>query len=72
MFKFLGQILGGGIRCQTGLAIDLAPIFWKLLIGDQVGLEDLKDFDHFTWQILDKLKEDSVKMTEGEFGMNVQ
>lgn len=52
MFKFLGNFIGFTIRSKSPMDWRLAPIFWKLLLGDQVVLEDLEQFDVYAYQML--------------------
>lgn len=56
MFKFLGHFLGMAIRSQQALPLDLAPIFWKLLLDETGDMQtdaenelDLKSFDTYSW-----------------------
>lgn len=49
LFKFLGHLLGFAIRTMSPLPLHLAPIFWKLLLGDPLTLIDLKGFDTYSW-----------------------
>ena len=55
LFKHFGYFIGAAIRSQQALPLDLAPIFWKLLI-DETDTEtdaeremDLKAFDTYSW-----------------------
>ncbi len=59
MFKFFGYFIGAAIRSQQALPLDLAPIFWKLLLEDTIQIQsdrenemDLKAFDTFSWQVI--------------------
>lgn len=55
MFKYFGYYIGFAIRSQQALPLDLAPIFWKLLINEidsesDIDKEmDLKAFDTYSW-----------------------
>lgn len=44
-FKFLGILFGVAIRTKKPLAIPLASIVWKLLVGDNVSIDDLEEVD---------------------------
>ncbi len=44
-FKFLGILIGVAIRTSKPIALNLAPMVWKLLSLSQVNLEDLQDVD---------------------------
>lgn len=55
LFKHFGYFIGAAIRSQQALPLDIAPIFWKLLI-DETDTEtdaeremDLKAFDTYSW-----------------------
>lgn len=55
MFKHFGYFIGAAIRSQQALPLDLAPIFWKLLIDETDTQSDadremeLKAFDTYSW-----------------------
>ncbi|KAG5885881.1 hypothetical protein JTB14_019144 [Gonioctena quinquepunctata] len=44
-FKFLGILFGVAIRTRKPLALPIAPIIWKLIVGEPVTIEDLEDTD---------------------------
>jgi len=39
LFKFFGYFIGMAIRSQQALPLDLAPIFWKLLIEETGNMQ---------------------------------
>lgn len=45
--------MGCCIRTGTHLALDLPKIFWKLIVGEDVGEPDLEEVDH---QFVDNLR----------------
>jgi len=45
MFKFFGVLLGIAIRCGNPLSLSLAEPMWKLLVGCELNIEDIKDID---------------------------
>ena len=49
-------MIGWSIRSTSSLNLDLAPIFWKKIIGDELDELDLKAMDTFSWQVLQDLK----------------
>jgi len=74
MFKFFGLFIGLAIRSQQALPLDLAPIFWKLLIEstgeaqtDRDNETDLKAFDTYSWQVLQDLRKNTKKISAEEF-----
>jgi hypothetical protein len=54
------------------LPIHLAPSFWKQLLGDVPDLKDLKGIDTFTWQVIEDLKSQSIKLKEADFNEQVE
>lgn len=51
-FQFMGILFAVAIRTRKPLAVPLAPIIWKLLVGEPVGVEDLEDTDAMYVQAL--------------------
>jgi E3 ubiquitin-protein ligase HERC2 len=47
-FRF-GQLLGVAARSKNCLDLDLSDIFWRLLLGYQLSLDDLVSFDYTSW-----------------------
>lgn len=56
-FKFLGILFGVAIRTRKPLALPLAPIIWKLIVGDPVSLEDLEEVDYMYMQTLRSIRD---------------
>lgn len=56
MFKFLGHLLGFSIRTLSALPLHFPPLFWKKLLGDPLTMNDLKDIDTYSWQVIEDLK----------------
>jgi len=58
LFRYLGNLLGMAIRSQQHLPLDIAPIFWKQLLGEHSMMSDaememeLKSIDLYTYQTL--------------------
>lgn len=46
MFSFLGKLMGIAIRSKEYLALNIAPIIWKLLVGELITTEDLEGIDY--------------------------
>lgn len=67
MFRFLGQMIGGAIRGKTAIPLDLAPSLWKAILGEELSIQDLKETDTFSWQVLDGLKNEAEKLSDEEF-----
>jgi len=45
VYKFLGRIVGYCIRTGNSLMNELPIHFYKMIVGDRVCFEDLKDFN---------------------------
>lgn len=45
MFSFLGKLMGIAIRSKEYLALNIAPLIWKLLVDDVPTVEDLEGVD---------------------------
>jgi len=45
MWKFLGALIGLSLRSGILLSLDLAPIFWKKLAGENITDNDLKEIE---------------------------
>ncbi|XP_044756783.1 probable E3 ubiquitin-protein ligase HERC1 [Coccinella septempunctata] len=56
-FKFLGILFGVAIRTKKPLAIPLAPIIWKLLVGEPVTIDDLEEVDCMYVQSLRSIRD---------------
>ena len=65
MFRFLGQLMGMAIRTGTLLALDLAPLTWKQLVGEAVTRRDLAAVDEAFVNFLRFLKECPADTLEG-------
>ncbi|XP_069694063.1 probable E3 ubiquitin-protein ligase HERC1 isoform X1 [Periplaneta americana] len=51
-FKFLGILFGVAVRTKKPLAVPLAPLVWKLLVGEPVSIDDLEETDSLYAQSL--------------------
>lgn len=49
MFRFLGVLIGYSFRSKSCMPFNLAPIFWKQLIDEELTENDLKGFDTYSW-----------------------
>jgi E3 ubiquitin-protein ligase HERC1 len=67
-FKFLGILFGVAIRTKKPLAIPLASIVWKLLVGDNVSIDDLEEVDSLYAQSLRGIRDIHLSgVTEANF-----
>ncbi|KAK4883685.1 hypothetical protein RN001_007004 [Aquatica leii] len=67
-FKFLGILFGVAMRTKKPLALSLAPIIWKLLVGEPVGTEDIEDVDCMYMQSLRSIRDIHLSgVTESNF-----
>lgn len=56
------------MRTRKPLAIPLAPIIWKLIVGDPVAIEDLEDIDCMYVQSLRSIRDIHLSgVTESNF-----
>lgn len=56
------------VRTRKPLALPLAPIIWKLLVGDPVSIEDLEDIDCMYVQSLRSIRDIHTSgVTEANF-----
>lgn len=68
MYEFLGKLMGSSIRSKQYLAINLAPLVWKKLVGEQVTIEDLAAVDSMVINSMQKMRTiDQCGVTEEMF-----
>lgn len=67
LFKFMGVLIGYGIRSQSPVIFDFPGFFWKQIINEKPDLEDLKGMDAYCVQTLIELKKQSAKLSAEEF-----
>ena len=72
MFKFLGHMLGYGIRTQCPIPLHFPPIFWKIILEEPLDNKDLKGLDTYSWQIVEDLKKQAEKLTNEEFSAQIE
>ncbi|XP_017786874.1 PREDICTED: probable E3 ubiquitin-protein ligase HERC1 isoform X2 [Nicrophorus vespilloides] len=56
-FKFLGILFGVAIRTRKPLALPIAPLIWKLIVGDTVSIDDLEETDSMYMQSLRSIRD---------------
>ena len=69
-FRFLGILIGVAIRTNKPIAINLAPMVWKLLSLSYISREDIEEVDYLyakSLQNLENIEENSGIMTESAF-----
>lgn len=49
MFKFFGVLIGYSFRSKSCMPFNLAPVFWKQLVEEELTENDLKGFDTYSW-----------------------
>ena len=49
MYKFFGGLIAYGIMSKSPVPFNLAPIIWKQLLGETPTIEDLNDFDAYSY-----------------------
>ncbi|KAK9737173.1 HECT-domain (ubiquitin-transferase) [Popillia japonica] len=67
-FKFVGILFGVAMRTKKPLALPIAPIIWKLIVGEPVSIEDLEDVDCMYVQSLRSIRDIHLSgVTEANF-----
>ena len=57
MFVFLGKLIAFGIVSKgNNFCLDIAPLFWKELVGANTNRNDLKAIDEYADQELKQLE----------------
>jgi hypothetical protein len=67
MFEFVGRLMGMSLRAKCALPFELPSIVWKQLVGETVGLEDLRAIDAITCHLLGAVRnceEDGITSEE--------
>ncbi|RLN02302.1 hypothetical protein BBJ28_00003986 [Nothophytophthora sp. Chile5] len=68
MLEFLGRLMGATVRSKQYLALNLAPLVWKKLAGERVGLDDLAAVDSMLVNSMAKMRTiDRYGVTEEMF-----
>lgn len=67
MFEFLGLCLGFAARTTSAIDFSFPPLFWKRLIGEKPTMDDLRDFDMFTYQVLSDMQDNGKALAEEVF-----
>ena len=69
-FRFLGILIGVAIRTNKPIAINLAPLVWKLLSLSYINRNDIEEVDYLyakSLQNLENIEESSGILTETAF-----
>lgn len=67
MFRFLGVLIGYSFRSKSCMPFNLAPIFWKQLTEEELGENDMKGFDTYSWQVIQDLRKHSKELDDVNF-----
>lgn len=68
MYEFLGKFMGSAIRSKQYLALNLAPLVWKKLVGEHITTEDLAAVDSMVINSMQKMRTiDQCGVTEEMF-----
>jgi E3 ubiquitin-protein ligase HERC2 len=57
MFEFLGVIMGMALRTSHILSLNFPSYIWKQIIGDPLDKNDLKGYDSFCVQVINRKKD---------------
>ena len=71
MYKFMGAFLGFAIISKSPIPWNLAPTFWKQLLGEQLTIADLESIDVFSFRVLTDLRSHGASLSEAEFADGV-
>ena len=52
MFRYFGGFLAFAFCSKSPLPFNMAPWFWKQMLGEDVTLEDLEEIDSYSTQVL--------------------
>ncbi|KAG7392478.1 hypothetical protein PHYPSEUDO_000166 [Phytophthora pseudosyringae] len=55
MAEFLGKLAGVAVRTKTPLDLNLPPVVWKLLVGQQVTRQDIEVIHQGCFQVVDTI-----------------
>ena len=55
LLQFFGQLLGVIIRADIPVGLDIMPYFWKVLLGKELTLDDLREADIVTYTLTEKI-----------------
>lgn len=44
-FRFIGKLMGCGMRTSNPLGLDLPPLFWRRFLGEECSVRDLATVD---------------------------
>ncbi|KAL3673478.1 hypothetical protein V7S43_001188 [Phytophthora oleae] len=68
MAEFLGKLAGIAVRTKTPLDLNLPPVIWKLLVGQQVVRQDIEAIHQGCFQVVDTIANlDAHGITEAMF-----
>lgn len=67
LFRLLGHFLGYAARTKSAMDYNFPPVLWKRLIGAKTDINDLKDFDKFTYQVLEETKQNAAMYSAEDF-----
>jgi len=56
MYRFMGAFIAFAILSKSPIPFNLAPTFWKELLGDDLNLADLESIDAYSSQVLTDMR----------------
>lgn len=71
MMKYFGGFLAFAFMSKSPLPFNLAPWFWKQVIGEEVTMNDLEAIDAYSAQVLKDLQNYSQILSAEDFEMGV-
>lgn len=67
LFRFLGYFLGYCARSKSPMDLSFPQLFWKKVLDEPVTIDDLKNVDKYTYQLLKDTEEHGRLLNEDEF-----
>lgn len=56
MFEFIGKLMGLSLRVKLYLPFEFPPLIWKKILGEEVGLDDLRTLDVITYSLIETVR----------------
>ena len=50
-YRFIGRVMGMALLSDSPLPLDLPPLVWKALVGEEPTVADLRNVDQFCGQV---------------------
>ena len=67
MLEYLGAFIAFGLLSKQPISLNLAPVVWKQILGEQMQLSDLNEIDSNTANLIINLEQQSKVLSDEEF-----